>query len=98
MTAVADPRDDVDELVATLHDHLAATEEMALPEDANRWLGEAAAVAGDLADASPDDETITTRIETVLELLDEVDATGHDDADEHVAAARRAGERILQRK
>jgi hypothetical protein len=94
---VAD-RDDVTELLEVLAAHLEATEEMALPEEANRWLGEAHAVAGDAAAADLDPETTVERVETVVELLDEVESTGHEEADAHVAAARRAGERILERR
>ncbi len=94
---MTDPRDDVAELVASLEAHLAATEELPLEEDANRWLGEAHAVATDVHENTLDDETLLERVETVLELLAEIDGTGHDEADEHVAAASRAGERILDR-
>lgn len=95
---MTDPRDDVAELLAALDAHLGATEELALEEDANRWLGEAHAVASDLAESDVSDETLVERVETVLELLAEVDGTGDDEADQHVAAAKRAGERILERQ
>jgi hypothetical protein len=94
---MTDPRDDVAELVAALEAHLAATEELPLEEDANRWLGEAHAVAGDVHESDLDDETLVERLETVVELLEEVETTGHEDADEHVAAARRAAQRVLDR-
>jgi hypothetical protein len=82
--------------LASLHDHLAATEQRPLETSANRWLGEAQAIAADLATADLDDETVRSRTETVLELLSEVDGTGDEDADEHVAAARRIAERIVE--
>lgn len=91
-------RDDVAELLASLSNHLAATAELPLEEEANRWLGEAQAVASDVDEADVDEETVRDRVETILELLSEVDGTGHDEADEHVAAARRAAERILDRQ
>jgi 1,2-phenylacetyl-CoA epoxidase catalytic subunit len=96
--AVAEPGDDVAELIEILAAHLDATEEMALTEDANRWLGEASAVASDVAESNVSAETLTERVETVVDLLSEVESTGHDEADQHVAAARRAGERILERQ
>lgn len=96
--AVAERRDDVAELLAALEAHLNATEELPLETDANRWLGEAHAVASDVAASEVDDETLTERIETVIELLEEIDGTGHEEADEHVAAARRAAERVLDRQ
>jgi hypothetical protein len=95
--AVVERRDDVAELVQALDAHLGATEELPIETDANRWLGEAHAVAGDLVDAGVTDETLVDRVETILELLSEIDGTGHEAADAHVAAARRAGERILDR-
>jgi len=96
--AMTDPRDDVAELVASMDAHLAATEELPLEEDANRWLGEAHAVATDLAESDLEDDVLVERVEKVLELLREVDGTGHDDADQHVAAAQRAAERVLDRQ
>lgn len=86
---------DVDELLVSLHDHLEATEELPLDESANRLLGEAEAVAADAATSDVSEDVARDRVQKVAELLDEVDATGHDEGDQHVAAARRAAERIL---
>jgi len=86
---------DLDELLASLHDHLEATEELPLEESANRLLGEAEAVAADVADGSASEEVTKERVEKVADLLDEVDSTGHEEGDQHVAAARRAADRIL---
>lgn len=93
-----DPRDDVEELLAALAAHLAATEDMPLEETANRHLGEAHAVASDVAEADVEEGVVADRVGTVLELLEDVDETGDAEADEHVAAARRAAERILDRQ
>ncbi len=87
---------DRDELLASLHDHLAATEQRPLETSANRWLGEAQAIATDLAEADLDAETVQKRTEKVLDLLSEIDGTGDEEADKHVDAARRAAERVLQ--
>jgi len=87
---------DREDLLASMHDHLAATEERPLATDANRWLGEAQAIAADLAESDLDDDTVQNRTEKVLDLLAEVEETGDEEADEHVAAARRAAERVRQ--
>ena len=88
---------DIDDLLASLHDHLEATEERPLDNEANRWLGEAQAIAADVDENELDSETTKERVEEILELLDEVDGTGDDEADKHVAAARRAANRVLDR-
>jgi hypothetical protein len=88
---------DRDDLVASLHDHLEATEERPLETEANRWLGEAQAIAADVAESNLDDDTVRARTEKVLDLLSEVDDTGDEEANKHVDAARRAAERILDR-
>jgi hypothetical protein len=87
---------DLDELLASLHDHLEATEELPLDESANRLLGEAEAVAADAAQGNISDDVARERVEKVSELLAEIDDTGHDEGDQHVAAARRAADRILE--
>jgi hypothetical protein len=71
-------------------DHLSATEDRPLTADANRWLGEATAVAGQAADAADDgaESVVRERLERVAELLAEVDATGDDAADARVERAR----------
>jgi len=84
-------------LVSSLHDHLEATEQHPLNAEANRLLGEAQAIAADAANSELEDEVTRERVEDVLDLLAEVDGTGNPEADEHVAAARRAAERVLER-
>ncbi|GGC70293.1 hypothetical protein [Haloferax sulfurifontis] len=82
---------DLDRLVTTLHDRLAATATRPVREDASRWLGEAEAVAGDLAVGPlPDDEVVRTRLGHVERLLSNVGGTEDEAADEHVASARAA--------
>jgi hypothetical protein len=78
-----------DEDLTALVDHLQATEERPCTARANQWLGEAQAVAEDAAAGDLDAETLEQRLEHVRELLAQVDGTGDDAADEHVAAARR---------
>jgi hypothetical protein len=69
-----------------LYDHLAATAELPIERSASRLLGEAEAVADDLRDA--ESAVQTERAAIVLQLLDEIEETGNDEADEHVEAAR----------
>ncbi|WP_323192482.1 hypothetical protein [Halostella sp. PRR32] len=87
---------DRDSLVAELHAHLAATAELPIDRDANRWIGEAEAVAADLAanDLSP--ATVEERVGHVRDLLEEVDQTDDPEADERVASARETAARILE--
>jgi hypothetical protein len=87
---------DRDDLLASLHEHLAATEQRPLETEANRWLGEAQAIAADLKSSNLDSETVDKRTAKILELLSEIESTGDDAADEHVAAARRAAKRVVE--
>jgi hypothetical protein len=77
-----------------LYEHLAATAELPVDRSASRLLGEAEAVADDLRDCSP--EVRTQRAAVVLELLEEIDETGHSDADDHVATARAIAARLAE--
>lgn len=79
--------DDTDDL-ATLHDHLAATAELPVERAASRWLGEAEALAADLRESDLSEEVVTDRLATIQELLDEVDGTGDEAADDHVDRTR----------
>lgn len=83
-----------DDARQALHRHLAATAELPVERHASRVLGEAEAVADDLRDCDP--SVAAERAAVVLELLDEIDGTGHDEADEHVAAAREAAGRVAE--
>lgn len=79
----ADRSDPVDALAA----ELAATAELPVEREAGRWLGEAAAVAGDVAGEDLSAATVQRRVRRVRELLAEVDGTGHPRADERVETA-----------
>jgi hypothetical protein len=83
------------ERVQALHDHLAATGELPVERTASHYLGEAEAVVAD-AVAAGDDDVVTRRVEQARDLLAEVDGTGDDAADEHVAAARSLCEAVLK--
>ena len=71
-----------------LHDELAATAERPVERSASRWLGEADAIAGDVAHGGMSDDVRRERLEQIEELLGHVDGTGDEQADDHVEAAR----------
>jgi len=83
----------LDDLAAELR----ATEELPTERSAARWIGEAEAVAVDLAQGDPDADTVARRVGHVAELLENVDGTGHPDADEHVTAAKATAADVLAR-
>jgi len=76
-----------EESLRDLYDHLSATAERPVERSASRWLGEAEAIAGDVAHGDMAPEVQRERLEKVEHLLANVDATGDEAADEHVAAA-----------
>lgn len=80
--------EDARERAAALHEHLAATAERPVETGASRWLGEAEAVARDAAGDGVPEAAVAKRVGQVVELLANVDDTGDDEADDHVAAAR----------
>ena len=77
---------ELDRLLGDLHAVIAATEEVPVRPRANRWLGEAQAVASDVAGGAPR-EAVVRRVAQVRHLLEQVDGTGSDEADERVEAA-----------
>lgn len=87
---------DLDTMVADLHRHLEATAELPIDPRTNRWLGEAEAVAGDAALNDLAEAPTRKRVSQVAHLLEEADQTGHDEADDHLDAARSLCDRILE--
>lgn len=85
---------DEDRLQA-LYDHLAATGECPVERTASRWLGEAEAIAGDVAHGDLAPEVRRERLEKVDHLLENVEGTGDEAADEHVEAARTLVDALL---
>jgi len=83
--------------VTALHEHLAATEERPVEREAGWRLGEAQALAADIATGDPDETVVSDRAAEVETLLSEIDRTGDRDADDHVAAARELARRIADR-
>jgi len=86
---------DRDRLLGDLHAALAATAELPVERDAARWIGEAEAVAADLAESDLPASTVAERVGHVRDLLAEVDGTGHPEADDRVQRARELADRIL---
>ena len=78
-----------------LHDHLAATGERPVERTASHYLGEAEAVVADALAPDAGEDVVQQRVEQARELLGEIDETGDEAADEHVAAARERCDAIL---
>ena len=79
-----------------LHQHLEATAELPIDREANRWLGEAEAIASDVATSDLEAATVHERVEKINHLLAAVDETGHDEADDHLEAATQVAAAILE--
>jgi len=71
-----------------LHEVLTATGERPVERTASRWLGEAEAIAADVAHGEMTDDVRRERLEKVDHLLENVDGTGDPEADEHVGRAQ----------
>jgi hypothetical protein len=78
-----------------LHDHLEATGELPVETTASRYLGEAEAVVADASKPGTSQDVVVSRVEQARDLLSNVDGTGDERADEHVAAARACCAAIL---
>ncbi|MFB6308433.1 MAG: hypothetical protein ABEH35_03805 [Haloarculaceae archaeon] len=87
---------DHEDTLAELYDHLAATAERPVERAASRWLGEAEAVAADLAEGDPDEAVIEDRLGTVAHLLEQIEEIEDEQASEHVAAAREIVTRLQE--
>jgi len=98
VTDGGDPDAALDELLDRLHAELRATEEAPVEREASRWIGEAQAVAADAATGGLDDAVVRKRVAHVAELLDNVDGTGSDAADDHVATAQALAAKIRDRE
>lgn len=83
--------------LTTLHDRLVATETLPVERDAGWRLGEAQALAADIATGDPDAAVVRERAAEIQTLLAEIDGTGDETADEHVAAARELAAQIADR-
>ncbi|AGN02808.1 hypothetical protein L593_14345 [Salinarchaeum sp. Harcht-Bsk1] len=88
---------DLDESLEAIHEHLAATQELPVERTPSRWIGEAEAVAADLATADLDAPVVRERLGHVRSLLSEVETTGDDAADDHLSRARSVTETAIDR-
>lgn len=75
------------ELVSAIHSHLEATEQLPLDAVTNRWLGEAQAVAADIATGDVSPAVASARAEHVVQLLENAGDIDDPEASEHVAAS-----------
>lgn len=94
---VPDPEDDdlelrLDELYAALE----ATAELPIDREANRWLGEAEAVARDAAMNELERAVVRERVREVDRLLSEVEDVESETASERIEEARALCEQILE--
>ncbi|SDQ63738.1 hypothetical protein [Natronobacterium texcoconense] len=84
--------------VSALATHLEKTAEFPLERTTSRYLGEAEAVARDAATADLERDVVRTRVETVQELLGELEPIEHDEGRSHVEAARHHCEAVLEER
>ncbi|GAB7089771.1 hypothetical protein JCM18237_00420 [Halorubrum luteum] len=89
--------DDEFDPVVELHRQLRATEELPVAREAGWRLGEAQALAADIATGDVDDDVVRRRAEEIGELLAGIDGTEDPEADDHVDAARELADRIASR-
>lgn len=82
--------------VEQLHEELAATQELPVERTASRWIGEAEAVVGDLVGAESDRELVDKRVSHVVDLLANVDETGDETADQHLAEAKKLAAEVVE--
>ena len=80
-------KEPVERKVMQVHEHLTATQELPVERTASRWIGEAEAITDDIVGTEADSAVIHRRLSHVVDLLDNVDTTGNETADEHVMAA-----------
>ncbi|AUX10031.1 hypothetical protein AArcSl_2409 [Halalkaliarchaeum desulfuricum] len=78
-----------------LHERLRSVLELPIERDASNWVAEADALVGDLVDREASPTVRRKRLTQVRELLEEVEGTGHERADEHVDAAKRLTVELL---
>lgn len=91
------PSDDAFDPAAELHRQLRATEELPVEREAGWHLGEAQALAAEIADGDLDDDVVRRRAGEIRDLLDEIDTTGDREADDHVDAATELATRLVRK-
>lgn len=78
-----------------IHAELAATGALPVERRASRLLGEAEAVAADAATSELEPAVTRKRLEQVLELLEAIEETNSERAEEHVERARSICHEVL---
>lgn len=79
--------DDLNDLLDEIHENLDATQELQVERTASRWIGEAEAIAQDLAEADLDPDVVEEHLGKIESLLEEIEETGDTTADEHLQQA-----------
>jgi hypothetical protein len=93
-----EPTDEqLDDLLAALASALRATEELPVSPSASVWLGEAHAVAEDLARGDADRSVVHDRVGHVRHLLENADGLDNDEAAARVSEALDLAGSILDR-
>jgi hypothetical protein len=87
----------VQALTAGIHEHLEATEQLPLDAGTNRWLGEAQAVAADIATSDVPATVAIDRAETVVDLLERAGDIDDPVAREHVATSLTLARELVER-
>lgn len=88
---------DVQTLLSELAAQLDATASRPMRPEVTHWVAEADAVAGDVADADLPNDVVAERVGHVRDLLSNVEETGDEEADDHVAAAETLADEVLAR-
>lgn len=83
------------ELAGTLYRELAATEDLPIDPTANRWLGEAQAVAQEIR-GEVSSKVRREGAADIVGLLESIEETDNERADEHVERARELAKRLAQ--
>ncbi|WP_418282373.1 hypothetical protein [Halorubrum sp. DTA98] len=89
-----DPSDDEFDPAVELHRRLQATEECPVEREAGWHLGEAQALAAEIADGDVDDDVVRKRAGEIRDRLEAFETTGDREADDHVDAARELARRL----
>ncbi|MFB6178411.1 MAG: hypothetical protein ABEI77_01650 [Halorientalis sp.] len=89
---------DSDALTAALYRHLKATEQRPLDTRTNRWLGEAQAVAADIATSDVSPAVASDRAAIIVDLLDRAGTVDDSDASRHVATSRALAVELRDRR
>ena len=88
--------DSPDERLRRLHRTIEATASYPLDRETNRWLGEAEAVAEDVATSDLDAATVVKRLRQVRHLLTEAGSPDHGAAADRLGEATELCEELLE--